>query len=98
MSIIINRRSLSLKGVNARQKLWDSPIVAADSVSLQITAPNQVAIARLTVVSAPYAGAFLHAVPITFCGTRLDERSLRIAITLLSELPFALSIAASAVQ
>jgi len=27
-------------------------------------------------------GAFLHAVPITACGMRLDDRSLRIAITL----------------
>ena len=67
---------------DASQKSWDSPLVAAASSSLLITAPDQAAVARLTAVSAPYAGAFLHAVPITACGTRLDDRSLRIAIAL----------------
>jgi len=33
-------------------------------------------------VSAPHAGAFLRDVPITACGTRLHDRSLRIAIAL----------------
>ena len=67
---------------NACQKSWDSPLVAADSATLLTTAPNQVAIARLTAVSAPHAGAFLHVIPIAACGTRLDDQSLRIAIAL----------------
>src|SRR5208282_5281978 len=61
---------------------WDLPLVAAASATLLTTAPNQASVARLTAVSAPRAGAFLHAVPITACGTRLDDRSLRIAIAL----------------
>ena len=67
---------------NACQKSWDSPLVAADSATLLTTAPNQVANARLTAVSAPHAGAFLHVIPIAACGTRLDDQSLRIAIAL----------------
>jgi hypothetical protein len=67
---------------DARQKSWDLPLVAVHSELLLTTAPNQAAVARLIAVSAPHAGAFLHAVPITACGTRLDDQSLRIAIAL----------------
>jgi len=67
---------------NACQKSWDSPLVVVDSDTLLTTAPNQVAVARLIAVSAPHAGAFLHALPIAVCGTRLDDQSLRIAIAL----------------
>ena len=31
-------------------------------------------------VSAPHAGAFLHAIPMSAIGTRMDDQSLRIAI------------------
>jgi len=67
---------------NAYQKSWDSPLVVVDSDTLLTTAPNQVAVSRLIAVSAPRAGAFLHALPITVCGTRLNDQSLRIAIAL----------------
>jgi hypothetical protein len=47
------------------KKFLDLLFVAAASSSLLITAPDQAAVARLTAVSAPLAGTFLHAVPIT---------------------------------
>ena len=75
-------RTSAVPPFDVRQKCWDLPLVAAASATLLTTAPNQAAVARLTAVSAPHAGAFLHAVPITACGTRLDDRSLRIAIAL----------------
>jgi len=65
-----------------RQKKWDLPLVEAASSLLLTTAPNQAAVARLTAVSAPHAGAFLHAIPITAVGTRMSNKSLRIAIAL----------------
>jgi len=65
-----------------RQKKWDMPLVEAASSLLLTTAPNQAAVARLTAVSAPHAGAFLHAIPITAIGTRMSNKSLRIAIAL----------------
>lgn len=46
------------------------------------TAPNQAAVARLTAVSAPHSGSFLHAIPITAVGTRMDDQSLRVAVAL----------------
>ena len=66
----------------ARQKDWDLPLVAASSAVLLSTAPNQAAVARLTAVSAPHAGAFLHAIPMTAMGTRMNDHSLRIAVAI----------------
>jgi len=67
---------------DTRQKAWDLPLVDVASQFLLSTAPNQAAVARLTAVTAPHAGAFLHAVPISAVGTRMDDQSLRIAIAL----------------
>jgi hypothetical protein len=58
------------------------PLVAAASVVLLATAPNQAAVARLAAVSAPHAGAFLHAIPMTAIGTRMSDHSLRIAVAI----------------
>jgi hypothetical protein len=43
-------------------------------------ATNQAAIARLTAVTVPHAGAYLYAIPISSVGTRIDDQTLRIAI------------------
>ena len=75
-------RTPAIPPFDHRQKKWDLPLVEATLLSSLTTAPNQAAVARLTAVSAPHAGAFLHAIPITAIGTRLSDKSLRIAIAL----------------
>jgi hypothetical protein len=65
-----------------KQKAWDMPLVDVAAQRLLSTAPNQVGLARLIAVTAPQAGAFLHAIPCAPIGTRLDDTSLRIAIAL----------------
>jgi hypothetical protein len=67
---------------DSRQKSWDLPLVAAASSFLLTTAPNQAAVARLTAVSAPHAGAFLHAIPMRAVGTWMNDQTIRIAIAL----------------
>ena len=46
------------------------------------TAQNQVGRARLIVVAAPHSGDFLHVIPCSSVGTRLDDTSLRVAVSL----------------
>lgn len=46
------------------------------------TAQNQIGRARFIAVAAPHSGDFLHAIPCSSVGTRLDDTSLRIAVSL----------------
>jgi hypothetical protein len=59
-----------------------SKLVAAASVVLLASAPDQAAVARLTAVSAPHAGAFLHNIPMTATGTNTSDHSLHIAVSM----------------
>jgi hypothetical protein len=76
------RRTPAIPPFDCRQKKWDLPLVDATLSLLLNTAPNQAAVARLSAVSAQHAGAFLNAIPIKAIGTRMDDKSLRIAIAL----------------
>lgn len=64
------------------QKAWDAPIVNRKHEEIMSAAPNQAGRARLIAAAAPHSGDFLHAVPCSSVGTRLDDTSLRIAIAL----------------
>ena len=66
----------------AIQKSWDLPLMAMKTTSMLETATTQTSKARLIAVTAPHAGDFLEAIPMSATGTRLDRNSLRISIAL----------------
>ena len=57
-------------------------IVDAKRAELLTAQSDNLNRARLLAVSAPHSGAWLHALPITSCGLRLDNESIRIAVGL----------------
>jgi hypothetical protein len=64
------------------QKAWDAPVVSRKYEEVMSAAQNQAGRARLNAAAAPHSGDFLHAVPCSSVGTRLDDTSLRIAVSL----------------
>jgi len=62
-----------------RQSAWDRPLIdgVVSGLCARLSDPkNQ---ARLRAVSAPHAGDWLLALPVTSCGLRLDDESVRVA-------------------
>jgi hypothetical protein len=64
------------------QREWDKPCVAADICTLLSSLPDRRDQARLLAVSAPHSGDWLHALPISTCGLRLDDEAVRVAVGL----------------
>ena len=63
-----------------RQRVWDFAIVEASFNALIVSAPNTQSRARLLAVSCPESGAWLHAMPISSVGLRIDD-DVRIAVS-----------------
>ena len=59
-----------------------TPIVSQKRQELLSAAHTQVELARLIAAAAPHSGDFLHAVPCSSVGIRLDDTSMRIAAAL----------------
>ena len=69
----------------SKQKSWDRPGIEAIKASLLTSAPDNHHRARLLAVSAPHSGDWLHALPISSCGLRLDildNETIRVAVGL----------------
>jgi len=64
------------------QKTWDSPMVEVKLQEVLSAAQTQAGRARLLAAAAPHAGDFLHALPCSAVGTRLEDTSLRVAVAL----------------
>lgn len=64
------------------QKAWDTQLVTAVLASLTANAVGQADKARLLAAAAPHSGDWLHALPISSCGLRLDDNALRVSVAL----------------
>ena len=64
------------------QKAWDTPRVEAVSVALLDQASDAIIRARLLAVSRKESGAWLHAVPNSSLGLRMDNNTIRVAVGL----------------
>lgn len=64
------------------QKELSHPLQVIAAEAVLSAAPDQVSRARLLAAAAPSSGAFLHAVPMSSVGTRLDDNAMRIAVGL----------------
>ena len=67
---------------NTWQRAWDKPRVQATSNVLLETAPDPRARARLLATATTESGAWLHALPITSLGLRMDDEVVRVAVGL----------------
>jgi hypothetical protein len=67
---------------SGKQHSWDQPCVDADITALKLALTDTRDKARFLAANAPHSGDWLNALPITTCGLRLDNESIRIAVGL----------------
>ena len=65
-----------------KQSSWDKSVVEATFTSLLASQTDDYHRARLIAVSAAHSGDWLHALPISACGLRLEDNAIRIAVGL----------------
>jgi hypothetical protein len=65
-----------------KQRSWDNFAVTSAYNELLTSQPNDYHKARLLAASAHHSGDWLHALPISACGLRLDDNAIRIAVGL----------------
>jgi hypothetical protein len=66
----------------AKQQTWDKPIVNFELSHLLACLKSNYDKARLLAASSKHSGDWLHAVPISSCGLRLDDDAVRVAVGL----------------
>ena len=64
------------------QGVWDAPNIAKDKATILAAATSDHDKARLLAVTGRRGSEWLHALPITSCGLRLDDEAVRVAIGL----------------
>jgi len=79
---VTNKLPIPVAPSASKQLIWDAPCVAADKSTLLTHAVDDHDRARLLAVTAPHAGDWLHALPISSCGLRLDDETIRVAVGL----------------
>ena len=67
---------------HSRQKVWDTPRVKATFKAIQAAAPDARARAHLLVVCRKESGAWLHALPVSSLGLRIDDEVMRVVMGL----------------
>ena len=68
--------------IAAKQKIWSHPLQVIAAEAVLSAAQTQASRARLIAAAAPSSGAFLQTIPMSSVGTRLDNTSMRIAVSL----------------
>ena len=84
-------------GLAHKHSAWDRPLIDKVVSGLHTRLFDPTNQARLKVISAPHAGDWLLALPITNCGLRLDDESIRVAVGLRLGFPSASHIDAPVV-
>ena len=67
---------------SSKQSTWDERAIQADIDTAWNSAADNYNRARLTAVSAPHSGDWLHVRPISACGLKLDNEAIRVAVGL----------------
>jgi hypothetical protein len=70
------------EAVAFKQATWDTPVVLADKELVSANALDNHSKARLLAASSPQSGDWLHAMPISSCGLRLDDEAIRVSVGL----------------
>ena len=65
-----------------KQSSWDRPGIGSDFSALLTSQPDDYGKARLLAASTAHCGDWLHALPISSCGLRLDDEAVRVAVGL----------------
>ena len=79
---IDSRLSEPQPSASGHQKSWNNPVAEVQYKILLENSSSEVSRSRLLAVGAPYAGAWLNAVPVPSLGLKLDNESLRISVAL----------------
>ena len=64
---------------SSKQKSWDTPHVETCFDSILESAPDATACARIEAAARPESGAWLHALPVSSLGLRMDDEVVRVA-------------------
>lgn len=65
-----------------KQQSWDKPVVEREYAELLLQQPDNYDKARLLAAASKHSADWLHAIPITSCGLRLEDNAVRIAVGL----------------
>lgn len=65
-----------------KQSAWDQPGIQSVKSEVWSYAQDPYNKARLAAASAPHSGDWLHALPVSACGLKLDDEALRVAVGL----------------
>ena len=65
-----------------KQSAWDQPSIQAVKAVVSSSAQDNYNKARLAAASSPHSGDWLHALPVSACGLKLDDEAVRVAVGL----------------
>lgn len=81
-TVLSSAASCPIGPAACKQREWDKPIVDAEFGRLLTEQVDDRTRARLLAVTAPHSGDWINALPISSCGLRLDDESIRISVGL----------------
>ena len=82
-SQVLNLRCLILRcSGDTKQSVWDRSWILADLAVVMSAFTDNFNRARLLAASAPHSGDWLHALPLSTCGLKLDNEAVRVAVGL----------------
>ena len=78
----INAKPIPNGTLATKQQAWDTPVVEKEFSFLLEHQVDDYSKARLLAAASKHSADWLHAIPITSCGLRLDDNAIRIAVGL----------------
>ena len=73
---ILHSMALPVFPASAKQAVWDAPAITANKTLVSSSYSDSYHQARLSTVSTPHNSDWLHALPISACGLRLDTEAV----------------------